>query len=93
MVDHHKRDNFTSIMRTAWKWAFFGYLDDIKISVVLRHIAHKLLKMAPAWLKADLRAGRPDCALISLIALNYSVYKDLEYLVGHHGEKRLFDKD
>jgi cellulose synthase/poly-beta-1,6-N-acetylglucosamine synthase-like glycosyltransferase len=93
VVDHHKRDDFGSIMRTAWRWAFFGYLDDIKLGVALRHVVYKWVKLLPSWLIKDFKAGRVDCAFLSMVAINYSIYKDLEYCMGHLGEKRLFDED
>lgn len=91
VVEHLRTDTLSSLLRTYWRWWFFGYKKDITYRNTIRQALFHCRTELPALVVTDIRARRLDCAAISCMAVAYSIWSDLRYLLAHWGERRLYD--
>ncbi len=90
VVFHRKQDTWGSVIRTSWKWNFFGYFHEITLFNTLRRCAYEILVGLPKMLKVDFVNRRPNCAVISVLAVFYSVGKNVAHYFRHRGEEPIF---
>ena len=91
VVEHLRTDTLSSLLRTYWRWWFFGYKKDITYGNTLRQMRSHCLTELPALLATDIRARHFDCIVISCLAVGYSIWSDFRYLLAHWGQRRLYD--
>lgn len=87
VVEHLRTDTIASVVRTNWKWRFYGYRRDITLrntlAGILGHVGVGLRFLIVDCFKRDL-----SCSVLSCVATGYAILADLQYLARHSGERR-----
>ena len=91
VVEHLRTDTLSSLLKTYWRWWFFGYKKDITLKNTLRQVVFHLTRELPSLLETDVRSQRFDCALVSCLAIAYAIWSDATYYASHRGERSLYD--
>ncbi len=91
VVEHLRTDTLFSLLRTYWRWWFFGYKKDITYRNAIGQMLFHCRTEFPALLATDIRARDLNCAVISGMAVAYSIWSDFRYLSAHWGQRRLYD--
>jgi len=89
IVEHLRCDTFRTVLRTNWKWRFFGHAADITFRNAIAHFIYFWLRELYGFLKSDLQRRDVPSALLSLIAVGYAALADLRYVMLHWGEKKM----
>jgi glycosyltransferase involved in cell wall biosynthesis len=89
VVEHLRTDTVGSLLNTYWRWWFFGYKSDISLQNTLRRLANYFTKDAPSLLAIDWSAKQLDCAIVSCLAVAYSILQDIKYYAAHRGQGNL----
>jgi GT2 family glycosyltransferase len=91
VVHHLRTDTLASVIRSNWRWRFFGYRHDIEWRSLLRALRHDRLDELRYFLGVDARHLDAPGALVSCAAVAYAVRSDVSYLLAHRGEPRIHD--
>jgi len=90
VVEHIRTDTIHSISKTWWRHHFYGVHNDISLRNTFREILKLVLKEWPFLVRLDVRNHQRDCALISTMAIAYSVIADLKHLIKCYGQPKLY---
>jgi len=90
VVEHIRTDTIHSISRTWWRHHFYGVHNDISIRSTFGEVLKLVLREWPFLIRLDVRSHQRDCALISTVAIVYSVIADLKHLIKCHGQPKLY---
>jgi len=91
LVVHLRRDTLRSILRANWRWRFFGYRNDIALRGLARGLWNERARELAGFLRDDARDLDLAGATLSCVAAGYAVARDVGYLAGHYGERRIHD--
>ena len=91
IVHHLRRDTVRSVLRTNWKWRFFGYRNDINLQGLARGLYRERLTELTRFLWDDLQSLDAIGCALSCVAVGYAVARDITYLIRHYGELRFYD--